>query len=574
MSYFPLTIPPGVFRNGTEYQSRGRWYDASMVRWENGEMKPIGGWQQFGDAILPGKGRGMLTWRDNVIGVWAAVGTVGSNITGTAQYGSTSTIRLASTASSVNDAYLNNIITITGGTGAGQYRRILSYNGSTKDAVISTGDTNWDTNPDFTSTYAIRGTGLFVFDGFDETLKDITPSSLQEQDPDASALGYGYGLYGRNDYGTERSNTTTYNYAPTWSLDTWGQYLVGCLYPDGRIYEWQLDPNTPAAVISNAPTGCVGLVVTQERFIFALGADGNSRQIRWCDQGDNTTWTPTATNQAGNKIIESGGPLMQGVKTRGQTMIFTTTDIYTATYIGAPLVYSFDRVGSANGIVSRRAAVASDSFVAWMGPRGFWIFDGYVREIPCEVEDYVFGDFNYDQQSKVHGWINSQYNEVWWHYPSADSDECDRYVTWNFSENHWSVGEMGVSVGAAADRGVLRYPLAFHGDGKTNQHEVVGAAHGTERPYAKSGPLDIGSGGTVYVKRLIPDEKTQGDLRVELFFRRFPNSGEVQRGPYSLRRPTSLRGNARQVSVKIKEAKTGDWRWGTPQIEVAKGGMR
>jgi len=496
MKYVPIEIPPGVYRNGTEYQSRGRWYDASLVRWENGEMKPVGGWQQKGSTTMSGTARGIITWRGNSVGVYAAVG--------------------------------------------------------------NTGDTT-DTN-----LYAIKSDNTFV---------DITPAVIQAQASDASQAGYGWLTYGAGTYGTPREAVSgSYTFAPTWSLDTWGQYLVACLSGDGRLYEWQLDSSTPAQPIANAPGECVGLVVTQERFLFALGADGNGRRVRWCDQGDNTTWTPASTNQAGSFIFESGGPIMQAVKTRGQTLIFTTTDIFSATYIGAPLVYSFDRVGGSNGIVSRRAAVSGDGFVAWMGPRGFWTFDGFVREIPCEVEDYVFGDFNYDQQSKVHAWVNSQYNEIWWHYPSTSATECDKYVTWNYAENHWSVGEMDSL--AACDRGVLRYPLMVHSDGNLYEHEVTGVAHGSSTPYATSGPIELPGGGTSYLTKLIPDEKTQGDLSLEIKTRRFPNGPEQAHGPYSMRNPVSLRSNARQYRVKLTQSVVGDWRWGGPRFQIVPGGDR
>ena len=51
--------------------------------------------------------------------------------------------------------------------------------------------------------------------------------------------------------------------------------MLACNEDDGKIYEWQLGTGTPAAVLSNAPTSNLGCVVTEERFLFALGAGGN-----------------------------------------------------------------------------------------------------------------------------------------------------------------------------------------------------------------------------------------------------------------------------------------------------------
>ena len=44
MSMLPIKLPPGVFRNGTRYQTKGRWIYANRVRWHNEAMRPIGGW--------------------------------------------------------------------------------------------------------------------------------------------------------------------------------------------------------------------------------------------------------------------------------------------------------------------------------------------------------------------------------------------------------------------------------------------------------------------------------------------------------------------------------------------------
>ena len=34
----------------------------------------------------------------------------------------------------------------------------------------------------------------------------------------------------------------------------WGEYLLACNEDDGKIYEWQLNTASAAAVLSNAPT--------------------------------------------------------------------------------------------------------------------------------------------------------------------------------------------------------------------------------------------------------------------------------------------------------------------------------
>src|SRR5581483_6901160 len=65
----PLKLPPGLYRNGTTYQAKGRWYDGTLIRFFEGSVRPIGGWVTQVDVnnnplgVLPGMPRCMLTWR-------------------------------------------------------------------------------------------------------------------------------------------------------------------------------------------------------------------------------------------------------------------------------------------------------------------------------------------------------------------------------------------------------------------------------------------------------------------------------------------------------------------------------
>lgn len=77
MGFAKIKLPPGMFRNGTEYEASGRWYDGNLVRWENGRLKPIGGWQAlFGPSVhFTGVARGGITFEDNSGFPYVAVGT-------------------------------------------------------------------------------------------------------------------------------------------------------------------------------------------------------------------------------------------------------------------------------------------------------------------------------------------------------------------------------------------------------------------------------------------------------------------------------------------------------------------
>jgi hypothetical protein len=82
--------------------------------------------------------------------------TIRSN---TAQAGGAATITLDASASATDNLYNGEWILLTGGTGVGQCRLIIGYNGTTK---VATTVPNWATNPDLTSTFAILPAGQIV----------------------------------------------------------------------------------------------------------------------------------------------------------------------------------------------------------------------------------------------------------------------------------------------------------------------------------------------------------------------------------------------------------------------------
>ena len=227
---------------------------------------------------------------------------------------------------------------------------------------------------------------------------------------------------------------------------------------DFYVDDVSLRSYTVAQPVSNAPENNLGVIVTEERFIFALGSENNSRQIKWCDRENRTDWTASATNEAGDIELQTSGQILCATRSRGSTVILTDFDCHQATYVGPPYVYSFQRVGSHCGAVSRKSVVSTDRGVFWYGQENFFYFDGnQVQVVPCDVHDYVFGDFNTSQQSKIWAFVNGTHQEIWWFYPSSGSTEVDRYVAYDFMENHWLVGELSRTAGVA--RGVFAYPI-------------------------------------------------------------------------------------------------------------------
>ena len=493
MALIPIKIPPGVYRNGTEYQASGRWYNSNLVRWFEGTLRPIGGWRKKSTTQMTGVCRALLTWRDNAGDRWIAAGTQ-------------------------------------------------------------------------SKLYVMYESGV---------LKDITPTGITTGLADAATkTGYGYAPYGTSAYGVQRPDTGKLTPATTWSLDTWGEYLIGCSDADGKIYEWTLGFTTPtlAAVVTNAPTSCKAVMSTAERFVFALGAGGNSRRVQWCDQEDNTTWTPSATNQAGDFDLQTVGTLIAGKRVRGLNLLFTDVDVHVGTYIGLPYVYSFEKAGSSCGLISSQSAASIDNACVWMSQSGFFIYDGYVKPLPSDVGDYIFQNINYNQASKIHAVHNSKYGEVIWLYPSSQSNENDSYVTYNYRENHWAIGSLARTSGA--DRGVFLDPLMTSSDGYIYEHEV-GFAYDSVSPFAESGPYQIGTGDNIMsVRQLIPDEDTLGDVKISFKSRMYPTSTETTYGPYTASQPTDVRFSGRQVKIIYTGNVLGDWRVGVTRVDVMQAGKR
>ena len=403
---------------------------------------------------------------------------------------------------------------------------------------------------------------------------DITPTDLVVGSLDAAVnIGYGGGYYGLGYYGVERDDTGNYGEATTWSLDNWGQNLVACSTADGRLLEWDLNTANDAAPITNAPTGNLGLMVTEERFLFALGAGGNPRLLQWSDREDSTSWTASTTNEAGDIELQTSGQIMQGIRTRGQSLVLTDIDAHSVTYIGGTYVYSIQRVGSSCGAISRKAAASVDEGVFWMGQRSFFVYSGgAVQDIPCDVGDYVFGDINAAQASKIWAVSNQQFNEVWWFYPSGGSNEIDRYVAFSYKENSWATGELGRTAGV--DRGVFRRPIFFDVSGNAVNHET-GLNYDGADIFAESGPISLGAGDNVLkATMLIPDELTQGDVTATFKTRFHPNDDERSYGPYAMANPTPVRFTGRQIRMRIDGARLADWRVGIMRLDAVPGGKR
>ena len=228
--------------------------------------------------------------------------------------------------------------------------------------------------------------------------------------------------------GTPRPDTGAYTPATTWSLDTFGEFVIACSTADGKICQWANTAGTPAAVLSNAPTNNTAAFVTEERFVVALGAGGLATKSRSAIRKLATLGLQLPQTQAGSFTLATNGNLISGHRLRGESLLLTDVDAHTMRYQGPPFVYGFRQAGTGCGTTSANSCVVADGVAFWMGSNGFFSYNGSVQALRCAVGDFIFNDINDNQRSKVYGVLNSKFSEIVWFYPSFGSTENDSYV--------------------------------------------------------------------------------------------------------------------------------------------------
>jgi hypothetical protein len=451
---------------------------------------------------------------------------------------------------------------------------------------------NNSNNPYFASASYNR---IAIIDGNGSSY-DITPSPVPSGTAEAAQnTGYGGSTYGSGNYGVEREEDFTIAEATVWTLANWGEDLLAVSNSDGQIYEldmsaWSLAPTTTpmTKVSANAlvvdiadgttanptevPTSNYGLVVTAERFVFALRAGGNPRKVQWCDRENLYEWQPSVINEAGDIELQTSGSLVAGVSVRGRTLLLTTTDCWTATYQGPPTVFGFQKIGDSCGLVGKNMLASVGPSAFWMGKNNFFFYDGtQARVLPCEVHDKVFTELN---RSKVsHGWCvaNQKFNEVWWFYPANGADECNKYVAYDYRENHWLIGDLTRSTGV--DSGPFQEPW-WVANSAAYRHET-GFGHESASVFLESGPIDFADGDTVArVTEVIPEEDTQGEVSLKFKTKFYPNDTETTHGPYNPANPMSVRFTGRQVKLRIDGGEGNNWRFGDLRMRASGGGRR
>jgi hypothetical protein len=616
MALLRLFLKPGVDKQNTEYGAEGGWVDSDYVRFRYGLPEKIGGWTQFGNTQVNfvGSTSDIFTWNALDGSPYAALGTnrkvyvfyggAWADITPIRSTGScTFTTTSGSTTVIVNDtahgAVEGDFVTFSAVTGnPGGIPNADLTNEFEIQAVLSDGTYTILSPTQATSTAAAAGAATATYQinvGSDISFVDF---------------GWGTGTWGLSTWGTPRPASASLSlFARVWQFDNYGQVLI-LQEVDGGIYEWNPTTGigTRATAIAGAPTKSkYALVSTPDRHLVCFGTEStlgdpstqDPMYVRFSSQEDINDFVATATNTAGGQRLTDGNEIISALRSRGQILIWTDTSIHGQQYLGPPYTFGFQQLGANCGIIAPHASVDVNGVAYWMSKDAFFVFDGSVKKIPCTVQDYVFEDLNIAQATSVNAGINTQFNEVTWYYPSLSSDYVNRFVTYNYMENVWSVGTMART--AWTDIGTFDKPLAAKYDpldseatistiygltpGRThlyNQEDGVDANGEAIDAYVYSGYFDIGDGDQMLLmQKFIPDFKRQeGNITVALRLRPYPQASAVPSSldPYVITPDTqfvSTRARGRQIQLRIESDELGTWwRFGTMRVDIQPDGMR
>jgi hypothetical protein len=421
-----------------------------------------------------------------------------------------------------------------------------------------------------------------------------------------------------------------------WSLDNFGDKAI-CLIHDGPVFSWDSSlsnaTETRATIITGAPTASRHMLVsTPDRHLVFYGTETTigtpSTQddmfIRFSDQEDINTYTPTATNTAGTQRLADGSQIRGAIRGRDAILVWTDTALFTQRFVGQPFTFAFAQVGTHCGLVGQNACVEVDGAAYWMSENGFFRYAGKLESLPCLVEDFVYDNINLDSGNQmVSAGLNNLFGEVMWFYPESNSSVVNRMVSYNYFDSSpqrpvWTVGSLARTMWR--DSAVFGKPHALEYDASTDtSFDVVGNTEGRTSYYEHETGTDQNRNGTITaitanitsgdfditaqrtaqgqqtgvatfrgdgefimkIRRFIPDFISQtGATRVTLNLRKFPNdtAASSSLGPFDITSSTQkvdTRARARAIALKVENTSTSqNWKLGTFRLDTQPDGRR
>ena len=403
-----------------------------------------------------------------------------------------------------------------------------------------------------------------------------------------------------------------------WWFDQFDNDLVMNIR-NGPIYYWERGTNaTPDAALAtraillsatsgaaNVPTSAMQILVSQnDKHLLAFGCqpyaggatDFDPLLIRWATQDDPGMWTPAVTNSAGFIRVSRGSQIVRAIPTKQEILVFTEATLSSLQFTGTNDVFALQEIGDNLSIIGPRAVTVVNNMTFWMGHDKFYVYTGRVETLPCTLRNHVFENLNYDQADQVIAGTNEGWNEVWWMYPTANSNYNNAYVIYNHLERIWYYGTIERT--AWLDSPLRDVPQAIFADNVNElsylyNHEL-GTNDGTlpMTAYIQSSDFDLMEGDQlVLTRRMIPDVNFAGSTATspEANFiirpRNFPGSSfysnatntqrVIQTTVNQFTEQVFMRARARQLALKIESTGLNtQWQLGSPRLDMRADGKR
>jgi hypothetical protein len=636
-----LQFKPGVNRETTSYSNEGGWFDIDKTRFRFGFPEKIGGWTRYAVNAFLGTARSLHPWVALDGTQFLGVGThLKYYINEGGGYNDVTPIRAtttngivfaatngSSTITATDDAHgasIGDFVTISGAVSLGglitadvlnqEYQVVLVPTANTFTFVAREADTSIAS---ITTTSGLNPTPVVANSsdtGNGGSGADAAYQVTVGLDTALTGNGWNAGSYGRGTWNSSSNLSVEGATLRIWSHDNFGEDLI-LNARDAGIFYWDRTNGTSTRAValsslasSNlAPTIAKKVLVSdRDRHIIAFGCDPETAigtqdplLIRFGSQESLTDWQSLATNTAGELRIGSGSEIITAIETRQQILVFTDQSLHAMQFLGPPFTFGINTISENITIAGPLAAIAVEDMVFWMGKQEFYVYGGGVQRLPCTVRDFVFNDFNELQSEKVTAATNTSFSEVWWFYPSADSQENDRYVIYNYQQKIWYFGTLARTVWL--DRGIESNPVAAGTDHYLYTHES-GLDDGSTEPasaitaHVESSQMDLGDGDQfTFVNKLIPDltfrNSTASSPKATFTIktRNFPGGTYLQSGANNVTQSAAattsvveqftdqvnLRLRGRSFAVRVDSSDTGvTWRLGSPRLDVKPDGRR
>jgi hypothetical protein len=564
--FLPIDIPGGVVAKATKKQQSSNWAEVNLVRWQAGQMAPVGGQSQYDFSFasrckaihgwydlnflyytaylceqnLYIETNGVLTEITPVDGIAAPTGSVGGYGDGYYQdgvslYGKSPNPPFAQQVSELPDAYsLDN------------FGQIL-YAMTSADARLLKFD---PTLPPASTVVTLRGSLPWSIGALTITMGQSNPSGATSVLPGMTVFNNTTKLAVGTVSSFPVGSTTLTLTAGATSASTSRRHIKDKLAftpaPDYAFIK-------AAAQTADSGRGTVPLgrcfVITPERFVIIFGSfqdgtdstadngGGGFNRFAWCDQENPGAWDySNVVSQAGFLDVEPSSPIITALCTRTGTLIWTGKKVYRSRFLGAPYIYNCEELGDNCAPWSPQSATTTTALALWMSDQGMFSYDGTsVLPVACLVWAWILDDVDpltvREQSCCAHV---SDFSEFWWFFPQNGQPYNTRVAIYNYKEGWWSQGIMSRSAGNTSAYNAY----TVMADGLIAFRHELGSVYGNaDLPWAETFDLNLGQ-QLITVKQLIPD--IEGDIenvQYTLFYRNSRSTG----APENQTRPAQVR---------------------------------